>query len=72
MTAFLKGGIAINKINCFKSILEESAYKLTDRINMAQLIPVVHQEEIRKIWEELTGKEILIVFDGTTRIKALD
>ena len=35
---------------------------------MAQLIPVVPQEEIRKIREELTGREILIVFDGTTRI----
>ena len=68
LTAFLKGGIVINKINCFKSILEESAYKLTDQSNMAQIIPVVRQEEIRKIWEELTGREISIVFDGTTRI----
>lgn len=68
LTAFLKGGIAINKIDCFKSILEESAYKLTDRSNMAQLIPVVRQEEIRNTREELTGREISIVFDGTTRL----
>ena len=67
LTAFLKGGIAISKINCFKSILEESAYKLTDRSNMAQLIPVVRQEEIRKI-RKASGRESSIVFDGTTRI----
>ncbi|CAB4043690.1 RNA-directed DNA polymerase from transposon BS, partial [Paramuricea clavata] len=68
VTAFMKAGIAINKINCFRSILEESAYKLTDRTNMAQLIPVVHQEEKKNTLEELTGREISIVFDGTTRL----
>ena len=28
VTAFLKAGVAINKINCFWSILEESSYRL--------------------------------------------
>ncbi|CAB3995445.1 RNA-directed DNA polymerase from transposon BS [Paramuricea clavata] len=48
VTAFMKAGIAINKINCFRSILEERRKKNT--------------------LEELTGREISIVFDGTTRL----
>ena len=60
LTAFLKGGIAINKINCFKRTLEKSAFKQTDRSNTAKLIPVFRREK-------LTEREISIVFDGTTR-----
>lgn len=58
--------MAINKIDCFRSILEDS-YRLTSGSHMAELIPVVRQEEIKTIQEELTGREISIVFDGTTR-----
>ena len=68
ISAFLKAGVAINKIDCFRSILEESSYRLTTGSHMAELIPVIRQEEIKTIQEELTGREILIVFDGTTRL----
>ena len=68
ITAFLKAGVAINKIDCFRSILEESSYRLTSGSHMAEFIPVVRQEEIKTIQDELTGREISIVFDGTTRL----
>ena len=47
ITAFLKAGVAINKIDCFRSILEESSNRLTSGSHMAELIPVVFQEEIK-------------------------
>lgn len=31
VTAFLKAGVPLNKINSFRDILEENAYRLTDR-----------------------------------------
>lgn len=68
ITAFLKAGVAINKIDCFRSILEESSYRLTSGSHMAELIPVVPQEEIKTIQKELTGRVFSIVFDGTTRL----
>ena len=68
VTAFLKAGMGINKINCFRSILEKSSYRLTSASHMLELVPVSHQEEIKTTQEELTGREILIVFDATTRL----
>ena len=61
ITAFLKVGVAINKKDGFRSFLEESSYRLTSGSHMAELIPVVCQEEV-------TGREISIVFDATTRL----
>ena len=36
VTAFLKGGVAINKINCFQSILQESSYRLTSGSHVSE------------------------------------
>ena len=68
ITAFLKVEVAINKKDGFRSFLEESSYRLTSGSHMAELIPVVRQEEIKTIHEEVTGREISIVFDATTRL----
>ena len=35
VTAFLQAGIPMNKISCFREILEENGYRLTDRSHMA-------------------------------------
>ena len=41
VTAFLKAGIPLNKIEHFRSILEETAFRLTDRRHLADLIPFI-------------------------------
>ena len=34
VSAFLKAGVPLNKIDCFRDLLEENALRLTDRRNM--------------------------------------
>jgi len=41
VTAFLKAGVPVNKVTCFRQILEESGYRLTDRSHVANFIPFV-------------------------------
>lgn len=39
LTAFLKAGVPLNKLDHFHEVLEEHAYKLADRCGMYNLIP---------------------------------
>lgn len=64
LTSFLKAGVPLNRLDIFRPLLEESGIRLTNRTNMAQLIPVI-QEEGKK--GEITGQELSLTFDGTTR-----
>lgn len=65
---FLKVGVVINKIDCFRSILEELFNRFISGSYMVEFIFVVCQEEIKIIQEEFTGREISIVFDGIIRL----
>ena len=40
VTAMLKAGLPIHKIDCFRSLLEEHAYSLTSSSNLRQIIPL--------------------------------
>lgn len=53
LTIFLKAGVALNKLDIFPPLLEESGVRLTNRTNMAQLISVIQGEEKKRITEEL-------------------
>ena len=68
VTAFLRAGVPLNKLDCFRELLEEHAHRLTDRRHMSDLIPVIASQEQSLIKEELKGKFISIIFDGTTRL----
>ena len=66
--AFLKAGIPLQKIDSFREILEESAFSLTGSQHMRQLIPFIRSEEQRQTQEEIKGKEVSVLFDGTTHV----
>lgn len=68
MTAFMKAGIPIAKLVHFRNILEENALRFTDRSHMTELVLLIHDEEISRIKEEINGKFILVIFDGTLRL----
>ena len=68
MKAFLLAGIPINKISCFREILEENALRLTDRSHMANLIPFIIEQEKGKLKEQIESKNVSVCFDGTTRL----
>lgn len=67
IVVFLKVGVVINKIDCFRSIFEDF-YRFISGSYMVEFIFVVYQEEIKIIQEEFTGREISIVFDGIIRL----
>ena len=65
VTAFLKAGIPIGKVEHFKDLLEEHAFMLCDHCGMSDLIPFVQAEEKQQIKAELQGKKVSVIFDGT-------
>ena len=71
MTAFLKSGIPLQKIDGLREVLEAGGYRLTDARGMRDLVPFVHARktnEGNKIKEELSEKSVSAIFDGTTRL----
>ena len=67
-TAFLRAGIPLAKLVHFRDILEENALRLTDSSHMLDLIPFILEQEKSKIKDEIKGKFISIIFDGTSRL----
>ena len=68
VSAFLRARVPLNKLEVFREIFEETGYRLTDRRNLHDLIPFIHKQEFKKIREEISGKHVSVVFDGTTRL----
>ena len=58
----------LNKVILFRDVLEENAFRLTDRSHMSNLIPFIWKEEEKRIKNEIEGRDLSIVFDGTTRL----
>ena len=67
VTALLKAGIPLSKLNCLRDILEENAFRLTDRRHMFDLVPFVQKEEAR-LKNEIDAKYISLIFNGTSRL----
>ena len=65
--AFLKGGTPLNRLEFFREILEEAGMSLSSSCNIHQLIPFILEEEYKFLARELKGKDVGIIFDGTTR-----
>ena len=54
MTAMLKAGVPLSKVDLFRDLLEEHGYALMSSTNFRQLIPFIHQEELSIISDETT------------------
>ena len=69
VTAFLKVGIPLSKIQLLREILEEYAYRLSNARGMSDLVPFVHSQLEQEIKAELSEKYVSVIFDGTTRLR---
>ena len=58
----------MNKLQHFRTLFEETGYHLTDRHHMSDLIPLVLRQEKSKIQGELSGQDVSVIFDGTSRL----
>ena len=75
---FLSAGVPLSKVDRLRGLLETNNHHLASCSNLAQLIPVVLEEELRTIKEELgqpgkpagmrMARELSLIFDGTTRL----
>ena len=66
--AFLKAGVPLTKLDHFRDILEENAYRLSDRRGMSDLVPFILSEEVERIKNEIDKRHVSITFDGTSRL----
>ena len=68
VTAMLKAGVPLSKVNLFQDLLEEHGYALMSSTNLRQLISFIHQEELSRIKQEILSQPLSILFDGTTHV----
>ena len=66
VSTFLKVGVPLSKMDSFRDLLEENAFRLTDRCNMQDYVPFIHKEEETHIHSEIDGQQLSVVFDGTS------
>ena len=65
---FLRAAVPLNKLQHFRDILEENFFRLTDWHHMSDLVPFVLKEEESLIKKEIDGKNVSVIFGGTTRL----
>lgn len=68
LSTFLKAGVALNKLDVFRDLLEENGLRLAGRRPMSDLIPFVLAEEKKRLREEIGDRAVSVIFDGTSRI----
>lgn len=67
MEMLLMSGIAIEKVDSMRPTLEKRAkLTLTASPNMRQLIPPMLARELDSVIAEFKGRDIVVVFDGTS------
>ena len=66
--SFLRAAVPLNKLVCFRDLLEENAYRLSDRHYMSDLVPFILKEEQCRIKEEIADRQVAVIFDGTSRL----
>ena len=69
VTAMLKAGVALSKIDSLRDLLEEHGYSLSSSTHLRQLVPFILHEEVASLKEEIAGRCVSIVFvDSTTHV----
>uniref|UniRef100_A0A1X7TYF9 HAT C-terminal dimerisation domain-containing protein n=1 Tax=Amphimedon queenslandica TaxID=400682 RepID=A0A1X7TYF9_AMPQE len=65
---FLSAGVPLSKIECFRELLEETGYRLTDRRHMLDYVPFIQEQEISQVKKEIEGANVAVIFDGSTHV----
>ena len=66
---FCMQGIALNKLDAMRPYLENiSGKSLTTSSHLRDYIPPLLEQEIQKVLDEFKGREIMVIFDGTTHV----
>ena len=65
--SFLKAGVPLSKIDYFRELLEENSLRLSSSTHLSQLIPMIQQEEERKLLESINNKDVSIIKIGVAK-----
>ena len=65
VSAFLRAGVPLAKLQFFKELLEEGGYRLPDKRSLFDLVPFIQKREREDIAAKIAGRNISIIFDGT-------
>ncbi len=68
VSTLLRAGIALNKVDDLQELLEEGGYCLSNSTNMRQLVPFILSDELKKMKQEISGRSVSIIFEGTTHV----
>ena len=60
--------IPLNKIDKMRDILEENGYSLSSSTHLRQLVPFIHDSEMNLVQQEISGRHVSLIFDGTTHV----
>ena len=66
--SFMKAGVALEKVDCFRGFLEGNSYRLTGSQHLHELIPYIHHQEVTKVKNDINGKFVSVIFYGTTHV----
>ena len=55
-------------MDSFRDLLEENAFRLTDRRNMQDYVPFILKEEETRIHSEIDGQQLSVIFYVTSRL----
>ena len=73
MKAFLRVGVPLSKLQYFRELLEEGAYRLTDTQHMLDMVPFILSQEGEQVKKEIEGRCVLAVvlrfIDGDFQIQ---
>ena len=63
---FLRAAVPLSKVGLFRSLLEETAFRHTDRRHLMDYVSLILQQEQGTIRQEILGKYVSVIFDGTS------
>mmetsp|Transcript_89541 Transcript_89541/g.269143 ORF Transcript_89541/g.269143 Transcript_89541/m.269143 type:complete len:183 (-) Transcript_89541:79-627(-) len=66
--ACLYAGIAMEKIDDLRELLERGGTELTDSHHLKAFVPKIEAFEHARLLKELEGQRVCVIFDGTTRL----
>jgi hypothetical protein len=64
----MEEGIALNKVEALRGLLERGGEKLTTSTHMAEFIPKIAEREMQIVMGEIKDEKGCIIYDGTTRL----
>ena len=66
--ACLFAGIALNKIDDLRELLERGGTALTASTHLKAMVPNIEEFELVRLRKELVGQRVCVIYDGTTRL----